>query len=203
MKQHLRVTRVREQVAQEAAKIMHEQNVRDYQQAKRKACERLGISGKTSMPGNDEIQRALIGYLELFKSATQPELLLSRRQVAINAMTFLSRFDPRLVGSVLHGTADEHAPVQIHLFADPPELVMQFLLASNISYQLTDRRIQYCDARIENITVCECWEDDTPIELMLFATKALREAPRSPINGKPMQRMNLREVDKLLMSKNK
>jgi hypothetical protein len=33
---------------------------------------------------------------------------------------------------------------------------------------------------------------------MLFATKGLREAPRSPINGKPMQRMNLREVEKLL-----
>jgi hypothetical protein len=201
MKQNSRLVHMREHVAQEAAKIMHEQCLRNYEQAKRKACERLGIPGKTSMPSNDEIQRALTAYIELFKSDTQPELLKRLRQAAIKVMNFLAGFEPRLVGSVLHGTADQYAPVQLHVFAESPEFILQFLLECGISYQLSNRRIKYCDGRTEDITMCECRDGEVPIELLLFDMIGLREAPRSPINGKPMQRMNLREVEKLLKQK--
>ncbi len=181
---------------------MHEQSLRDYEQAKRKACERLGISGRTPMPGNDEIQHALTAYLELFKSDTQPELLMQLRQSARKVMVFLAKFEPRLVGSVLHGTADQYAPVQLHVFAESPEIILQYLLEHDIPYQLANKRIKYCDGRVEEITKCECHDGQVPVELMLLDRMGLREAPRSPIDGKPMQRMNLREVEELLNKDN-
>lgn len=177
---------------------MHEQSLRDFRQAKKKACERLGIPDKASMPGNDEIQQALTDYLRLFKSNSQPQLIKRLRQAALEAMQFLSDFDPRLVGSVLHGTADDYAPVQLHVFADPPERILHYLLQHDINHQLSNRRIQYCDDRIDNITVCECMAGAVSIELMLFNRTGLREAPRSPIDGKPMQRINKRELEKLI-----
>ena len=198
MKQSSRGGRVREHIAQEAAKIMHEQSLRDYQQAKRKACERLGLSDKAAMPGNVEIQQALAAYLELFKADTQPELITRLRKAAVIAMRFLAEFEPRLVGGVLQGTADRHMPVQLHVFAEPPELILQFLIEQGVDYQLAGKRVQYCDGRVDNITLCQYRDAGVMVELFLFDRKGLREAPRSPVDGRPMQRMNLREVEKLI-----
>ncbi len=181
---------------------MHEQNVRDYQQAKQKARDKLGLPDRSPMPRNDEIQSALVDYLKLFKPDTQHLLIKRLRQSAMQSMRFLSKFEPRLVGSVLHGTADEYAPVQIHVFAEPPELILQYLLDHNISYKLASKRIQYCDGRVQSITMCDCVADGVATELMLFKEKDLREAPKSPIDGKPMQRMNLRELEALLSEGN-
>ncbi len=192
------MAQTRECIAQEAAKIMYEQNMRDYQRAKQKACERLRLSGRVPMPANDEIQSALNTYLRLYKSDTHPDLIRQLRLSAADSMRFLSEFEPRLVGSVLHGTADEHAPVQLHVFADPPESILKFLLEHSVRYQLANRRIQYCDGRAENATLCECVADEVTTELILFSRKGLREAPKSPIDGKPMRRMNLRELKELM-----
>ena len=49
---------------------------------------------------------------------------------------------PRLVGSVLSGTADEHSYVELHLFTDAPEEVGMHLMQHNIPYELADKRLQ-------------------------------------------------------------
>ncbi|HEX7027626.1 MAG TPA: hypothetical protein VF268_10325, partial [Gammaproteobacteria bacterium] len=122
------IARLREQLAQEAARIMADQTIRNFELAKRKACERLRYSGKQALPGNDEIQAALQTYLDIFRSDSQPVLLKKLRSVACEAMVFLREFQPRLVGAVLNGTADEYAAVHLHVFVDPEERVLQFLM---------------------------------------------------------------------------
>ena len=107
-------TRTREariRVAQEAARLMTEHGIRDFAQAKRKAAERMGVFDEQSMPKNAEIEDALREYQRLFQSDFQPDLLRERRETAVEAMKFFSAFDPRLVGAVLEGTADEHTAV--------------------------------------------------------------------------------------------
>ena len=198
MKRKQRDDRARELIAQEAAKIMHEQIVRDFQQAKLKACERLGFSGKMAMPGNDEIQAALTQYLSVFKQDSQPQLLERLRLVATAAMQFLHEFEPRLVGRVLDGTADQYSAVQLHVFSEATEQVLRFLIDQDIPYELAKRRLQYRDDRQVEIGLCTFLADNIPIELFLFAQKDLREAPRSGIGGKPMLRANLVCVEELL-----
>lgn len=190
--------RVRELIAQEAAKIMHEQIVRDFQQAKLKACERLGFSGKVSMPSNEEIQVALTQYLSVFKQDSQPQLLEKLRLSASDAMQFLAKFEPRLVGRVLDGTADQYTAVQLHVFAETPEQILQFLIDQGIPYELASRRVQYRDDRQVEVSTCKFLADNVPIELFLFTRIDLREAPRSPVDGKPMMRASLMDVEQLL-----
>jgi hypothetical protein len=190
--------RLREQLAQEAAKIMAEQMVRDYQQAKRKACERLGYTGRQALPGNDEIHAALQSYLAIFKGDKQPELLNELRKIACDAMRFLREFQPRLVGAVLNGTADEYSAVHLHVFADPEEKILQFLTDHGVAYRLGAATANYGAQRQQQLTRCEFIAGDTPVELSLFGLMGLREAPRSPVDGKPMRRADLAEVEQLL-----
>lgn len=194
------IGRLREQLAQEAARIMAEQTIRDYELAKRKACERLRYSGKQALPGNDEIQAALRAYLDIFKSDSQAVLLRRLRTSACEAMRFLQEFRPRLVGAVLNGTADEYAAVHLHVFADPEEQVLQFLMDRGIGYRLSSSTVTYGGQRQAQITCCEFIAGDVPVVLGLFNTLGLREAPRSPVDGKPMKRADIREVEQLLES---
>jgi hypothetical protein len=40
--------------------------------------------------------------------------------------------------------------------------------------------------------------DDQPVELVVFNIDGIRQAPISPVDGKPMRRADLREVEGLL-----
>jgi hypothetical protein len=50
--------RARQMLAQEAARIIVNQGIRDYGLAKKKAAERLGLNSRGSLPGNAEIEQA-------------------------------------------------------------------------------------------------------------------------------------------------
>jgi hypothetical protein len=51
-------------------------------------------------------------------------------------MALFEEFEPRLVGSVLSGTASEHSDVNLHLFADRPEQVAFRLMRDEIPIDL-------------------------------------------------------------------
>ena len=97
--------RERNVVAQEAARIIVEQGIRDYRVAKTKAAERLGVSTRGALPGNTEIEQAVSEHLLLFGGDAHASLLRALREAALSAMRLLEPFSPRLVGPVLAGTA--------------------------------------------------------------------------------------------------
>ncbi len=89
---------MRRRVAVEAARLMSESGIRDFQMAKRKAAERLGANDKSQLPNNAEIEDALREHQRLFQSDEQPQTLRRLREEAREAMKFFKDFDPRLVG---------------------------------------------------------------------------------------------------------
>ena len=88
-------------LAQEAARIIVEQGIDDFRIAKLKAAERLGMSGRGSLPGNAEIEKAVSEHLKLFGRELHIDLLRILRCAALTAMEMLAPFAPRLVGPVL------------------------------------------------------------------------------------------------------
>ena len=115
--------RARQVVAQEAARIIVNHGVRDYRVAKQKAADRIGVTGRGSLPGNAEIEAAVAEHLQIFGGDAHEDRLRLMRVAALSAMDLLASFMPRLVGPVLAGTADENSVVNLHVFADSPELV--------------------------------------------------------------------------------
>jgi len=187
----------RERIAKEAARLMCEEGVRDYQLAKRKAIERLRIADRRLLPSNEEIEAAVSEYQRLFRSHTQPRRLAELRRTAVRAMRFLAPFEPRLVGAVLSGTADEHSDVCLHLFAETAEEVGLFLIDNGIPHEHGDRAVRLAAEDIQRLPTCRFMADDVPVELVVFAARARRKVPLSPVDGRPMQRATLRVVESL------
>ncbi len=67
--------RARQVVAQEAARIIVDHGIRDYRVAKQKAAERLGVGARGSLPGNTEIEAAVIDHLQIFGGDSHADLL--------------------------------------------------------------------------------------------------------------------------------
>jgi hypothetical protein len=194
----VRTENMRLALAQEAARVMAEHGIRDFLAAKRKAAERFGLVDSAVLPKNTEIEAALAQYQRLFAAESHAELLNAQRAAAIQAMRSLADFTPRLVGSVLSGTATAHCDVQLHVFADSAESVLLSLMDQAIPYEATERRMKMNAERVLTCPAVCFVIDDQPIEATVFPADGIRQAPVSPVDGKPMRRATLAEVEALL-----
>lgn len=190
---------LRRALAQEAARIMAEHGIRDFLIAKRKAAERLGVvDGSALLPKNSEIESALAEYQRLFGGESHLSALLAQRRAALSAMRYLREFEPRLVGPVLSGTATQHSQVQLHLFAERAESVTLKLLDDGLAHEVTERRVKFNAEHIRAFPGVRFEMEEQPIEATVFPTDGIRQAPVSPVDGRPMRRANAFEVEALL-----
>ncbi|MGB5345539.1 MAG: hypothetical protein WBN23_05185 [Woeseia sp.] len=190
--------RARQLLAQEAARIICEQGIEDYRLAKIKAAERLGLSEHGALPANPEIEQAVNEHLALFGRESHSSLLHNLRRAAISAMDMLADFTPRLVGPVLNGTAGETSAVNLHLFADSPEQVAWTLDERRLPYRPFERRYKSRRNQTSRFSAFRFNYEDASIEATVFPFDGIRQAPISPIDGKPMQRADLRAVRALI-----
>lgn len=190
--------RARQVLAQEAARIICEQGIEDYRLAKIKAAERLGLSEHGSLPGNPEIEQAINEHLALFGRESHNHLLQTLRHAALAAMELLEVYTPRLVGPVLHGTAGATSAVNLHVFADSPELVAWTLDESRVQYRPFERRLKSRRDQTDRFAGFRFDLRDASIEATVFPFDGIRQAPISPIDGKPMQRADTRAVRELI-----
>ena len=190
--------RARQMLAQEAARIIVEQGIQDFRVAKHKAAERLGLSERGSLPGNSEIERAVGEHLKLFGRESHTDLLQTLRRAALSAMEILSPFRPRLVGPVLHGTAAANSAINLHVFADTPELVAMRLDENRLAYRIYERRLKSRRDRAETFAGYRFLHQDASVEATVFPLNGMRQAPISPVDGRPMQRANESAVRRLL-----
>ena len=189
---------IRQHIAEAAARIMAEEGVSDFHAAKRKAADRLGVPESKHLPGNDEVHNALQLYLQLFHSGQLSQNLQRLRQLAAEGMHFLAKFDPRLVGSVLSGAVTAATEIQLHITADSPEEVGFWLDEHHIPYEQSDRRLRFGGDRHETFPAYRFTADEIAVELCIFDRRNGRETPLSPVDGKPMKRANLKEVESLV-----
>ena len=197
-KQNNESTRARQVVAQEAARIIVNHGVRDYRVAKQKAAERLGVNGRGSLPGNAEVEAAVTEHLQIFGGDSHQDLLRLMRTAALAAMELLAAFSPRLVGPVLIGTADENSAVNLHVFADSPEMVAMEIGDMGIQFRSYERRLKSRRGQVEMYAGFEFSYCNETIQATVFPIDGIRQAPMSPVDGKPMKRVGTNAVQELL-----
>ena len=196
----VRTENLRRALAQEAARVMAEHGVSDFLFAKRKAAERFGVTDHAVLPKNTEIEEALVEYKRLFGADSHEETLYAQRQVALEAMKQLKEFEPRLVGPVLTGTATEHNDIQLHLFAERAEAITIKLMDLGIDHEVVERRVRYGSDRVVAYPGVHFEYDDHVVDATVFPVDGIRQAPVSPVDGKPMRRANVNELEALLKS---
>jgi hypothetical protein len=190
---------VRQQLAEEAARLIGEHGIQDFALAKRKAAERLGVRTRAgALPSNEEIQARLIERQRLFEPDARDLRLSRRRSVAIDVMAVLDAFRPRLVGSVLEGTATENSAIELHVFSDSPEAVAAALQEHGLRVHDSQRRYRFRRDSTEQIPGFDVIVDAEELEVMVFPERGSAHSPLSPIDGKPMRRASRSAVLALL-----
>jgi hypothetical protein len=177
---------------------MAEQGIDDFLMAKRKAAVRLGVTEAAALPRNTEIEAALVEYQRLFGADAHAESLHEQRRAALGAMDWLARFMPRLVGPVLTGSATAHAGIQLHLFTDTPEQVALELMERGIAHEITERRVRLGPDRVKAFPGLRFAAGGRQVEATVFPLDGIRQAPVSPVDGRPMRRADAAELRSLL-----
>lgn len=169
-----------------------------YLLAKKKAAHRLGVPEGRALPNNEQIEKAIVEYQRLFLADSQPGHLRRLRESAVQAMRLLRDFSPRLVGPVLEGTADHYSEVNLHVFADAVEEVGLYLMEQGIPADLATRRLRDAGGRNVEQPEYRFVAGDVPVGLTVFHGPSARHAPISPVDGRPMRRAALKQVEALL-----
>ena len=190
--------RVRKEIAHEAAKIIAIDGLEDFLQAKKKAAQQLGVNNKRMLPSNREIETALIEYQSLFHSKKQVQTLHEFRQIAYKTMMLLKKYNPRLIGSVFTGTANQYSEIIIHVFSDTSEFISLFLENEGIPISICERRLQVEKNHHVYFTAFKFIAGDINIVLVVLPPAYLKTAPIDPVTGRPMKRARLSDVKKLI-----
>lgn len=185
-------------ITYEAARIMAEQGVTDFDRARRKAAERTGILDRRRWPTNEAIAAALHTHRRLFRGDGEAERLRRLREAAVQAMHSLRAFSPRLIGALLHGAGPVDAGVQLHLFADRPEDVMFALLERHIPWREHERSVRYGNGERRSHPAFRFVAGEAPIELIVLPHTAMRNPPLDPVTERPARGADLAAVERLL-----
>lgn len=180
---------------------MYEEGVGEYRDAKRKAARRFGAEKEISLgsylPSNAEIHEELRRLIELYDEKVLPERLLQLRILALRYMELMEPFRPCLVGSVLSGVVTERSDVDLHLFAESPEDVEEFLKKKLVPFEAEVVTIQRGGEFIEYPHLY-LEDEGIVIECTVYPPDDIHRAPKSSITGKPMERADIKKLTRLI-----
>ena len=149
----------RRKVAREAARLLYYNLVDEYKQAKEEAARSL----KTKvLPSNFEVAVELDHFADEVEGSDREKLIVDLRREALQVMRSLEAFHSRLIGSVWRGTARKGSDIDIEVFCQEPESVVQTI------------EKEYNVPRIEQTSKTERGETDRFFHIH-FATLAGRE----------------------------
>ena len=188
---------IKREVAAEAARIIATEGQYNYHAAKKKAAMRIGISERLALPSNLEVREALYSYIQLYGGDDHQRNLQEMRSAAAEAMRFLDSMQSRLVGTVLDGTAGQHARITLHVFCDSPDKLVHHLMSHNIPFRQEQRQVRWRNDAHKTIPLMVMERGSYTIEMLVFDEVQLRQAPPCPIDGKPQKRASLTEVEQL------
>lgn len=191
-------SRARQRLAEEAARIILEEGVRDYGLAKRKAANHLGMTGRRELPANSEIESAVRERNRLFATPATRQEYRDRLRAATAVMERLESLEPRLVGPLLNGILEPQPVIHLHGFAETVEEVIFLLSDMGIPCRSGERHYRGGGTDLRAPFLSFRGPDGLQVELTVFPADGIRQAPPSPVDGRPMRRLNRTGVQNLI-----
>ncbi len=185
-------------IADEAARLLSEQSDLSLSQAKHKAAQQLGLGKRGALPDDNQVELALRTYQQLFQSQNQSDELRKLRQLALQAMHTFSTFQPRLVGRIKSGTADQHSAIQLRLFCEAAEEVIFCLMDNKIPWHEREIACTYTGNRSERHPLMTFQAGETVIELLLLPLKDRQNPPLGTTGSVPDKGLTIQQLEKLL-----
>ncbi|MDE2210924.1 MAG: hypothetical protein KGJ99_14465 [Betaproteobacteria bacterium] len=183
----------RARIADLAARFIVEHGLADWSLAKRKAARQLMLTQRHALPGDDEIETALIAHQALFGGDAHAASLRRQRTEALRWMRDLASFEPVLTGGVAAGWAGEHSDIRLELVADDAKAVELALINRNVAYR----------AGPESPHAMTELHVDAPagvLRLIVRTSAMARQRPRRDRHGREEPRLDADAVAELLKS---
>jgi hypothetical protein len=193
-----RIAARRERLADEAARIVLDQGMEDFDRARRKAAERMGVADRRHWPTNEAVQEAVLARRRLFLGRADEEELRRLRVAALEAMVQLEPFSPRLVGGALSGALGGGSGIDLLLFADRAEDVIFTLLDRRIPWREAERSMRYPGGLRCMHPAFRFMAGDLQVELVVLPRLALRNPPLDPVTERPLRGADRHEVARLI-----
>ncbi len=191
-------SKLRRQIAFEAARAMYFRQESEYYRAKMKAAERIckGWVKPADLPSNAEIRDEIQSFARMHEGESRKDNLLQMRLVALRVMRLLERFKPRLIGSVMTGHVRQGSDIDIHVFSDSVDAVTLALDEQMLFYDVERKRVQkHGEERIfTHVHLREAF----PVELTVYASNLAHHVFKSSITGKAIERASIAELEMLL-----
>jgi hypothetical protein len=191
-------SKLRQQIAWEAARLMYERQESEYYRAKMKAAQRLchGWAKPADLPSNAEIREQVQMFARVHEGDARKDNLLAMRLAALAMMERLERFRPRLIGSVLTGHVRQGSDIDIHVFADSVEGVGHALEQHGLPYTI-ERKLVRKQGESRTYTHIHV-ESEFTFELTVYSAKEAHFVFKSSITGKPIERTSIAELRQFL-----
>ncbi|HEX4415238.1 MAG TPA: HD domain-containing protein [Lacipirellulaceae bacterium] len=191
-------SKLRRQIAWEAARLMYSREVTEYFTAKQKAARQTchGWVKPADLPSNVEIRDQIQLLARLFEGDSRNDNLLAMRLAALSMMQRLAPFRPRLIGSVLTGHVRQGSDIDLHIFSDTSEAITHLLDQDGLTYVVERKQVRkYGEERIfTHIHLT----DRFSFELTLYPVNQLHYAFKSSITGKAIERASIAELEQFL-----
>ena len=188
------------EIAATAARMVVEEGL-EYGPAKRRAIRHLGLPSRTALPGNDEIEDAVLDYIAIFCADTQATELAALRQLALRWMERMARFRPHLSAAVWRGTATRRSDIHIELFCDDSKSAEIALIDLKVAYEPRTVIGLRGDA-VDTLSVhdfCPGLDEMVGVHLLVYDHDDLRGALRLDARGRS-PRGDLAAVHRLVSS---
>src|SRR3979409_188677 len=135
--------KLRQAIALEAARRMHERAETEYFTAKRKAAKRLCRRGvkPEDLPSNAEIRDQIQLFARIHEGDKRTEHLPAMRAEALSPIRLMRPFRPPLIGSVMTGHVRKGSDIDIHVFTDSVGLVTDLLENDGFQFDVERKQV--------------------------------------------------------------
>ncbi len=191
-------SKLRRQIAFEAAQLIYRRQEEEYYRAKMKAARQICRHWvkPADLPSNSEIRNEVLILARTLEGEDRSEQLLEMRLEALRMMRLLANFRPRLVGSVLTGHVRQGSDIDLHLFSHGLAAVSAILDEEGIVYDVQRKivRKHQQETTYHHIHI----SDRFPMELTIYPANQAHVVSKCSVTGKAIERATAAELQRRL-----
>jgi len=185
-------------VAREAATLLYFGAEKEYKQAKEKAAETLGTH---FLPSNLEVALELDKIAEENEGPKRKERLIQMRKEALIIMRLLGAFCPVLIGSVWRGTIKQDSDIDIAVYSDDPEQIVNIIKAKGAKVSKTSwTTVNKHGATKASFHIYAETTAKHGLEIVVRSREEAGEKRKCEIFGDEIKGLKTRELEKVLES---
>ena len=183
-------------VAKEAATLLYFGAEKEYKQAKEKAAKTLGAH---FLPSNLEVALELEKIAEENEGANRKKHLIQMRKEALTIMKLLDAYCPVLIGSVWRGTIRQGSDIDIAVYTDAPEEILNVLKTERIKIsKATWRTVNKLGITLASFHIYAETSAKHGLEIVARSSEEAGKKRKCEVFGDEINGLKVQELEKVL-----